>query len=452
MLCWLLCVLQLRRHQSEVGRLQEAAAAERRALEQQLAASQRQLAQLQQKEQGRQQQLEQLEQQAQHLQQQLAQQQAVSQELEQQQVRSGSAEAELVHQLTMADAELQQLREQLAEAEEHVAALTQQLQEQQEQQQHGLPASADLDPVEEQEGGGGGNGSPRVPAAVVHALRAELGMANAEVARLRHQLDVSQASQQQERELTGHEILRLQQELSEAAASGSGSAAAAGDGGAAAADEVTSRLGANRVCSSSTSSWHSVHENPAFEQVHPQPQQQASELQALLVGEEDEECGECKGEGLEEGQQGRDGSCSQVLVLQDAAADVAAPAGMGAPGAASKLSRYEAKLQDQADTISSLQRQLKQQEQLLVALQKRERRVSAGGMGHGWPAAAARFAVYIRVSRAFMRAATVVYHLGMKVEVKPIHMPCFDASTAHACPADCNDAATAVCVASRAGV
>jgi hypothetical protein len=190
----------------------------------------------------------------------------------------------------------------------------------------------------------------------VHALRAELGIANAEVARLRHQLDVSQTSQQQERELTGHEILRLQQELSEAAASGSGGAA-----GGDAADEVTSRMGlANRVGSSSTSSWHSVHDNPAFEQAQ-QQQQSPSELQALLTAD-GEECDECEGE---EGQE----YGNQELVMQ-AGADVAA-------GDGGQLSRYEAKLQDQADTISSLQRQLKQQEQLLVALQKRERRVRA---------------------------------------------------------------------------
>lgn len=369
-LCWC-CVAavlpvgvpQLRRHQAEVTRLQEAATADRRALEQQLAGAQRQLSQLQQQDAARQQQVEQLEQQAQYLQQQLAQQQAVSQELEQQQVHSSGSEAELAQQLSMADAELQQLREQLAEAEDEIAALSQRLQQQELEQHHhqaqqDFMQSAELGTAADNDGGGDGDdGSPRVAAAVVHALRAELGIANAEVARLRHQLDVSQTSQQQERELTGHEILRLQQELSEAAASGSG-AAAGGD----AADEVTSRMGlVNRVGSSSTSSWHSVHDNPAFEQAQQQQQQQSpSELQALPTADGEEECDECEGE---EGQE----YGSQELVMQ-AGADVAA-------GDGEQLLRYEAKLQDQADTISSLQRQLKQQEQLLAALQKRERRV-----------------------------------------------------------------------------
>jgi predicted nucleic acid-binding Zn-ribbon protein len=331
-----MCVwLQLRRHQVEVSRLQETAAADRRAFEQQLAAAQRVSAQLRQQDQARQQEVEELEQQAQDLQRQLAQQQAVSEDLQQalhaheqqQQQHPGGAEDDLVQQLAAADAELQQLREQLAEAEDEIAALAQQLQEQQAQADFSGSAQG-YDP----EGIAEDGSSPHAPAAVVHALRAELGMANAEVARLRHQLDVASASQQQERELTGHEILRLQQELSETATSGSGEAAAAGD---AAADEVTSRPVTNRLDSrpGSSNSWHSVHGNPAFEQ---QQQQQ--------------------GQG-------------NVMASGLAAADSA--------GAAAKLSRYESKLQDQAETISSLQRQLKQQEQLLAAMQKRERRVSA---------------------------------------------------------------------------
>eukprot|EP00775_Hariotina_reticulata_P008186 gene8186-8377_t len=46
-------------------------------------------------------------------------------------------------------------------------------------------------------------------------------MACAEVARLRHELDVASCSRAAERELTGQEILRLQQELSEAVSSSS---------------------------------------------------------------------------------------------------------------------------------------------------------------------------------------------------------------------------------------
>jgi predicted nucleic acid-binding Zn-ribbon protein len=335
------CVLQLRRHQAEVSRLHETAAADRRALEQQLAAAQRLTAQLQQQDQAKQQQLEQLEQQAQDLQQQraqqqLAQQQAVSEDLQQalheqhqQHQHPGGAEDELMQQLAASDAELQQLREQLVEAEDEIAALSQQLQEQQAQADFSASGQAHY-----AEGTAEDGSSPHAPAAVLHALRAELGMANAEVARLRHQLDVASASQQQERELTGHEIMRLQQELSEAASSGSVGAAAAGG---AAAEEVTSRPGTNRIDSrpGSSNSWHSVHDNPAFEQTQ-QQQPHASFTQ----------------------QQGQGNV-------------VAAAAG------AAKLSRYESKLQDQAETISSLQRQLKQQEQLLAAMQKQERRVSA---------------------------------------------------------------------------
>jgi len=50
--------------------------------------------------------------------------------------------------------------------------------------------------------------------------------------------------------------------------------------------------------------------------------------------------------------------------------------GSGRPAAVSSLQHEAAKLQDQADTIASLQLQLKQQQQLLAALQRRERRVS----------------------------------------------------------------------------
>jgi DNA repair exonuclease SbcCD ATPase subunit len=281
----------------------------------------------------------------------------------------------LAQQLTAADAELQQLREHLAEAEDEIAALTQQLQQQERQlqaQQHDFNAFAaeqaanGEDAADEDVDGSGSR--PHAPAAVVHALRAELGIANAEVARLRHQLDVASVSQQQERELTGHEILRLQQELSEAAASGSVGAAAAAD--AAAAEEVTSRLGTNRIGSDSSSSWHSVHDNPAFEHGGRQQQQQ-QDLQALLGEPCDVEEG---GEGVQSEHMTTNGQyTNQAVVLPDAPAAAHAADVYGV--AVSKVSRYEAKLQDQADTISSLQRQLKQQEQLLAALQKRERRV-----------------------------------------------------------------------------
>lgn len=395
-LCVLLVCLQLRRHQAEVARLQETAAADHKALEQQLAAAHRQVAQLQQQDQTAQQALAQLEQQAQHLQQQLAQRTAESEDLQQQlaqqaavaeelqqqlheqeqrQHGGGGAEAELAQQLSAADAELQQLREQLAEAEGEIAALTQQLQ----QHERALRARAQQDfvPFAADHAAGSGDdadegSSPHVPAAELHALRAELGIANAEVARLRHQLDVAQASQQQERELTGHEIMRLQQELSEAAASGSGGAAAAD---AAGADEVTSRLGTNRIGSDSSSSWHSVHDNPAFEHAAQQQkqrrQQQQDELQLLLCASGKEE----EGSGDEHSEQ--TGPAQQHS--HQALTDVPGPPQVDAAGAfaASKLARYESKLQDQADTISSLQRQLKQQEQLLVALQKPERRVSS---------------------------------------------------------------------------
>jgi hypothetical protein len=182
-------------------------------------------------------------------------------------------------------------------------------------------------------------------AATEHALRAQLGIANAEVARLRHELDVALVSVRQERQLTGQEILRLQNELSEAAeaaasASGGASGSAAAAAAAAGEAEVTSRC--LQGGDSSGISWRSVHDNPAFEQHRVVPANLAAAAAALEVG-----AGDCKP--------------SSPDVLQ-----------------------YEARLQDQADTILSLQQQLKQQQQLLAALQRpaaNERRVSVGYVG-----------------------------------------------------------------------
>jgi len=354
-------LLQLMRHRSEIARVQDSAAADRRVLEQELAAAQRQASQLQQQDQAWQQQLAQLEQQEQHLQQQLAQQQESSLELQQQlheqQQQAHDAQASWAQALASREAELQQLREQLTEAEEEAAALLQQLQQDQGPPHLQRPSTAGDQDAD-------ADASTSEPAAVVHALRAELGIANAEVARLRHQLDVAQASQQQERELTGHEILRLQQELSEAAASGSAGAPAAVDESA--AEEVTSRLGTHRVGSDSTSSWHSVHNNPAFEQQQQhQPLQRRASTGAVAAG---------RGQH----QQQLDGHVPSDHAGVKPATEPAETSD-AAYAAASKLSRYEAKLRDQAETISSLQRQLKQQEQLLVTLQKRERRVRCYG-------------------------------------------------------------------------
>lgn len=340
--------------------MQDSAAADRRVLEQELAAAQRQVSQLQQQDQAWQQQLAQLEQQEQHLQQQLAQQQESSMELQQQlheqQQQAHDAQASWAQALASREAEMQQLREQLAEVEEEAAALSQQLQQDQGPSHSLRPSTADDQDAD-------ADASTSEPAAVVHALRAELGIANAEVARLRHQLDVAQTSQQQERELTGHEILRLQQELSEAAASGSaGAIAAAVDESA--AEEATSRLGTHRVGSDSTSSWHSVHDNPAFEQQQQPLQRRASTgAVAAVRGQPQQQL-----DGHVPGDHAGVMPATEPTEVSDAAY-----------AAASKLSRYEAKLRDQAETISSLQRQLKQQEQLLVTLQKRERRVRCCG-------------------------------------------------------------------------
>jgi hypothetical protein len=163
---------------------------------------------------------------------------------------------------------------------------------------------------------------------------------------LRHELDVALVSVRQERQLTGQEIMRLQNELSEAAeaaASASGGASGAAAAGAAGEPEVTS------CClqggDSSGISWRSVHDNPAFEQ-----QQRGAPTGRTPAAA-------AAGDGYD---------ASGADVAQDCRVDV--------------LQQYEARLQDQADTILSLQQQLKQQQQLLAALQRpptvNERRVS----------------------------------------------------------------------------
>lgn len=329
----------MKRHSAEVARLQSAAAADRQSLEQQLTALRSDLAALQQQDAQRQQQLEHLEQDNAVLQQQLNEQQSAQQQI-----------MELQRLLQDYEAEIQRLQSEV-QASAAVAADGSHWQDQQQQQQHDELAAAmasdsegeDSNPhdrlvISHQEGltiQSGAQSRPSTPAAAAleHALRAELGIANAEVARLRHELDVAQAARSEERQLTGAEIMRLQQELSEAAASASstGGAAAPAAGGEA---EVTSQLHQrNEVRHNSSNSWHSVHDNPAYEQ-----QQQAQQLMP------------------------------QDDILAGTAKNHNDPAGL--------VEQYKARLQDQTETITSLQQQLKQQQQLLAALRKQERRVS----------------------------------------------------------------------------
>jgi predicted nucleic acid-binding Zn-ribbon protein len=353
--------VQIKRHSVEVSRIQAAAASERQALEQQLAATQRQLAQLQQADGQLQQQLQQLQEGHGQMQQQLEQQQAAAEAQLQ----------EMQQQLEQADAEVQQLQAELDAAD---------LQLQQQQQQQGecpaevASAAAGMAAAEDAAAaaGDGSDGAAAeddvddaapseaasdAAAATEHALRAQLGIANAEVARLRHELDVALVSVRQERQLTGQEIMRLQNELSEAAeaaASASGSASGAAAAAAAGDPEVTSRC--LQGGDSSGISWRSVHDNPAFEQ------------------------------------QQRGAPAGQTPATAGDADISHAVDGFGVAGAdvaqacrADASQQYEARLQDQADTILSLQQQLKQQQQLLATLQRpptvNEHRVSASDSG-----------------------------------------------------------------------
>jgi TolA-binding protein len=338
--------MQIKRHSAEVARIQAAAASERQALEQQLAAAQQQLAQLQQADSQRQQQLQQLSEAREQLQQQLEQQQAAADEQLQ----------ELQQQLGQAEAEVQQLQQELEAADL-------QLQQQRQYQAEVASAAVGAAAAEDADGSAGAAAGDEIAsasdaddtapsevasdaaAATEHALRAQLGIANAEVARLRHELDVALVSVRQERQLTGQEIMRLQNELSEAAeaaASASGGASGAAAAAAAAGEpEVTSRC--LQENDSSCVSWRSVHDNPAFEQQRGVPAGLAAP-----------------------------GAASGCAVKAAAVAD---DYKSGRPD----VLQYETRLQDQAATIHSLQQQLKQQQQLLAALQRpvgNERRVS----------------------------------------------------------------------------
>lgn len=319
----------MKRHSAEVSGLQAAATAERKGLEQQLSALRDELAALQQQDDQRQQQLELFEQDYAALEQQLAEQrEAAEQQVE-----------ELQRLLQGAEAELQQFK--LPDPRTAAAAgRSSSCRDHQQQQRDDLAAAmaSDSEGADDAQDGlvvchqeglaneGEVDSRPSTPAtaAVEHALRAQLGIANAEVARLRHELDVARASRSEERQLTGAEIMRLQQELSEAAASASSTGAAAGAAGEA---EVTSQLQYQQpqldVVRISSNSWHSLHAGTAREQ---------------------------------QGKQSAAGGA-------ETGADVAA--------------HYEARLQDQAETITSLQQQLKQQQQLLATLRRPERRVSA---------------------------------------------------------------------------
>lgn len=341
----------MKRHSSEVSRLQAAAAAERQAAEQQLRTLQMDLKSLQQQDQQREQQLQSLEQDKAMLQEQI----------EQQQQAADAQIGELQRLLQEAEADVPQLQAELqhlaagasagqAAAAAAVAAAADQDSswQRQQQQERDVLAAAMASDTEDTDNGHDrlvichqegltisdtAQSRPTTPAAAAmeHALRAELGMANAEVARLRHELDVARAASKEERHLTGVEIMRLQQELSEAAVSASSTGAAAA---AAGDDEVTSQLPVQQQqlegCrNSSSNSWHSVHENPAFEQQQ---------------------------------QQGY-GAATAETAPTAARADL--------------VSQYEGRLQDQSQTIASLQQQLKQQQHLLATLRKPERRVSA---------------------------------------------------------------------------
>jgi len=138
--------------------------------------------------------------------------------------RAAQLEAdELAQQLQLLEGEMQQLQQQPGSVTQAAAALhaTAQLQQPLQQPDHAT-ASAEAGDAQAavlswaDSGADDGDGDCEL-----HALRAELGVAHAEIARLQHELAVVSCSRAEERELTGQEIMRLQQELTEAVSSSS---------------------------------------------------------------------------------------------------------------------------------------------------------------------------------------------------------------------------------------
>lgn len=223
--------------------------------------------------------------------------------------------------------------------------------------------------------------------AELHSLRAQLGMACAEVARLRHELDVASCSRAAERELTGQEILRLQQELSDAVSTSS---------------VMNSRGAVLHRSLSPRSSTARPHEDICVDNA---AAVEAGEVTSSLLSQQQQQQQLCDEENEESDR------CSWHSALPSSAAcDVAAAglltesnmhhfsinpqktplAGDGqelkhAPYTAtgsgsSSMQQYEAQLHDQADTMASLQQQLKQQQMLLASLQMRDKRVRPQGL------------------------------------------------------------------------
>jgi hypothetical protein len=177
-----------------------------------------------------------------------------------------------------------------------------------------------------------------------HAVRAELRVSQAEVARLRHELDVKRSSADQQLHLAQKEILRLQGILpSEESAGAASRGAELGDGGMDEMREGGGDLGngldqGGGLKRDEVHGWALVVENPAYMAEH-----QFLHGQQVQVGHKQQQQGE----------------------------DVA-------------VSWYEQRLADMEDTIGSLRQQLKLQEQTVVALQRRTgHRVRGGGGGGG---------------------------------------------------------------------
>jgi hypothetical protein len=355
--------LQFKRHTAELSRIQATAAAERQALEQQLSATRRQLSQQQQQCSAYLQEVQQLSQERDTLQEQLVQ----SHQAQLAAVQQGD---DLRHQVQLVQYEEQQEQDEAA-----AAAAVEEEQQQQHQVEVWRSSSTATSTSSAAEVYGGDDD------AVLHSLRAQLGVACAEIAQLRHELDVATSSQAAERDLTGQEILRLQQELSEAVSSSS---------------EMNSR-GAVLRSSSCGTKGSTARPYAHIISADQATAAEAGEITSPLLSQQQQQQPQCSDENEDSDK------CSWHSVLPSSAACEVAPSALLAgsrthhsssdpealPAAdeqqlkwaacmahgSSSLQQYEAQLQDQADTIASLQQQLKQQQMLLAALQRRDRRV-----------------------------------------------------------------------------
>jgi hypothetical protein len=218
---------------------------------------------------------------------------------------------------------------------------------------------------------------------LVAALRAELAMSHAEVARLQHALSVRVTSSTEQLQLAQQEILRLQEELSAAADSAASSAAGSpaklpcnetgeaqsGVHAAAAAahshDQQQEEEGSNEGDAAggraggadSPELWDLIVDNPQFDGAHPAPVRAAAAA-AAADGVDGGSGGVANSSGP-----GRDSYSSSGNHEEDM-----------------EVSWYQQRVADLEDTIASLQRQLRSQEASLAALQKARGQAQVGGV------------------------------------------------------------------------